>query len=97
MAITSIVRRVWPSWKPCRGPSRPNQVNPLNFNPLRGVLEELIDFDTVRHASRVKLFISATNVSSGRARIFENRDISPDVLLASACLQQLFQAAEIDG
>ena len=75
----------------------PYQVNPFNFNPLRGVLEDLIDFDTVRHASRVKLFISATNVSTGRARIFENRDMSPDVLMASSCLPQMFQAVEIDG
>jgi NTE family protein len=75
----------------------PYQVNPFNFNPLRGILEDLIDFDTVRHASRVKLFISATNVSTGRARIFENRDMSPDVLMASSCLPQMFQAAEIDG
>ncbi|MBO6783379.1 MAG: patatin-like phospholipase family protein, partial [Alphaproteobacteria bacterium] len=75
----------------------PYQVNPLNFNPLRGVLDELVDFDTLRHASRVKLFISATNVCTGRARIFENREMSAEVLLASACLPSLFQAVEIDG
>lgn len=75
----------------------PYQVNPLNFNPLRGVIGDLVDFDLVRHASRVKLFISATNVCTGRARVFENRELSVAVLLASACLPQLFQAVEIDG
>lgn len=75
----------------------PYQVNPFNYNPLRGIIEDLIDFDLVRHASRVKLFISATNVCKGRARVFENREMSVDVLLASACLPHLFQAVEIDG
>ncbi len=75
----------------------PYQVNPLNFNPLRGILTNLIDFDSVRHTRGLKLFISATNVETGRARIFENAEMSPDVLLASACLPQMFQAVEIDG
>ncbi len=75
----------------------PYQINPFNYNPLRDILNELIDFDLIRHASRVKLFISATNVRSGRARVFRNADILPDVLLPSACLPHLFQAVEIDG
>ncbi|NNE83359.1 MAG: patatin-like phospholipase family protein [Alphaproteobacteria bacterium] len=75
----------------------PYQINPLNYNPLRDILTDLIDFDLIRHASRVKLFISATNVRSGRARIFKNADVSPEVLLASACLPHLFQAVEIEG
>lgn len=75
----------------------PYQVNPLNFNPLRSVLESLIDFDTLCHAESVKLFISATNVETGQARVFENPEMTPDVLLASACLPQMFQAVEIDG
>lgn len=75
----------------------PYQVNPLNFNPLRGILENLIDFDILRHVRAAKLFISATNVVTGRARIFENAEMSPDVLMASACLPQMFQAVEIDG
>ncbi|MEP4378538.1 MAG: patatin-like phospholipase family protein [Alphaproteobacteria bacterium] len=75
----------------------PYQVNLLNFNPLHGIIENLVDFDLIRHASRVKLFIPATNVQTGRARVFENRELSVDVLLASACLPQLFQAVEIDG
>ena len=75
----------------------PYQINPLNYNPLRDILNDQIDFDLVHHACPVKLFISATNVSTGRARIFDNAEISPQVLLASACLPHLFQAIEIDG
>ena len=34
---------------------------------------------------------------TGRGHIFRNADLTPDVLLASACLPTLFQAVEIDG
>lgn len=74
----------------------PYDLNPGNSNPLRDVLRELIDFDRLK-ASPVRLFITATNVRTGRGRVFRNADISPDVLLASACLPTLFQAIEIDG
>ena len=45
----------------------------------------------------IKLFITATNVRTGRGRVFRNAEITPDVLLASACLPTMFQAIEIDG
>lgn len=69
----------------------------LERSPGLAFMENLIDFDTLRHAQATKLFISATNVVTGRARIFENAEMTPDVLLASACLPQMFQAVEIDG
>jgi len=72
-------------------------LNPLNRRPLRGILEEAIDFEALRDASGVKLFISATNVRSGKNRIFYHDEISVDVILASACLPFLHQAVEIDG
>src|SRR3546814_3592439 len=75
----------------------PYQVNPLDFNPLRDVLDDLVDFDRLRADDAVKLFVSATNVRTGRARIFANAEMSIDALLASSCLPQLFQAVEIDG
>jgi NTE family protein len=65
-------------------------------NPLRDILSELIDFDRLMRAP-IKLFITATNVCTGRGRVFRNAEITPDVLLASACLPTLFQAVEIDG
>src|SRR5262249_31071282 len=70
--------------------------NPRGFNPLVAILEESIDFERLAR-SPIKLFITATNVRTGRGRIFRNRELTPDVLLASACLPTLFQAIEIDG
>lgn len=75
----------------------PYEFNPLNLNPLRDFLAQRIDFNTVRCCAAIKLFISATNVRTGRARIFTNAELSPDVVMASACLPHLFQAVEIDG
>ena len=74
----------------------PYDLNPLGFNPLHSVLADSIDFDRLV-TSPVKLFITATNVHTGRGRIFRNAEITPDVLLASACLPTMFQAVEIEG
>ncbi len=74
----------------------PYDLNPLGFNPLSSILEDSIDFDRLAR-SPVKLFITATNVRTGRGRIFRNEEITADVLLASACLPTMFQAVEIDG
>jgi NTE family protein len=74
----------------------PYDLNPMGFNPLRQILAESIDFDRLV-ASPIKLFITATNVHTGRGRIFRNSQITPDVLLASACLPTMFQAVEIEG
>ena len=74
----------------------PYDLNPSGLNPLRDVLAETIDFGQLA-ASPVKVFITATNVCTGRPRIFRNADASPDALLASACLPHMFQAVEIDG
>lgn len=65
-------------------------------NPLLSILEKTIDFERLRTA-RIRLFVTATNVRTGRARVFRNANISIPALLASACLPQLFQAVEIDG
>jgi NTE family protein len=74
----------------------PYDLNPFGLNPLRTVLDASIDFRRLAQ-SPIKLFITATNVRTGRGHIFRNAEISPDVLLASACLPTLFQAVEIDG
>lgn len=74
----------------------PYDLNPGGFNPLRDVLAECVNFDRLPNAT-IKLFVNTTNVRTGRGRIFRNAEITPDVLLASACLPQLFQAIEIDG
>lgn len=75
----------------------PYQLNPMNFNPLREVLEQTIDFDVLQKCDRLKLFISATHVASGKVRIFEEHEVSIEVALASACLPFLFEAVEING
>jgi len=74
----------------------PYDLNPLGLNPLRAILAESIDFERLNSAP-IKLFITATNVRTGRGRIFRNAEITADVLLASACLPTMFQAIEIDG
>jgi len=75
----------------------PYDFNPLNINPLREVLEELVDFERVRKCKAIQLFVGATNVETGRIRIFTNQELTASHVMASACLPQLFQAVEIDG
>jgi NTE family protein len=74
----------------------PYDLNPLGLNPLRTILADSIDFGRLANAP-IRLFITATNVRTGRGRIFRNAEITADVLLASACLPTMFQAIEIDG
>jgi NTE family protein len=74
----------------------PYTMNPLGKNPLREILAEIIDFDLLAQ-SPIHLFVTATNVRTGRGKVFKNDAVTPDVLLASACLPTLFQAVEIDG
>jgi NTE family protein len=76
----------------------PYQLNPFDFNPLRDVLVRVIDFDQLcRCDDTTKLYISATNVRTGKIRVFQNSEMSPDAILASACLPYIFKAVEIDG
>jgi NTE family protein len=74
----------------------PYDLNPKGANPLREILADLIDFELLAQ-SPIHLFITATNVRTGRGKVFKNEAITPDVLLASACLPTMFQAIEIDG
>jgi len=75
----------------------PYQFNPLNINPLRGLNERAVDFERLRRHSNIRLFVSATNVQTGRLRVFTGDEITADVVMASACLPFVFQAIEIDG
>jgi NTE family protein len=76
----------------------PYEFNPLNLNPLRQVLLDSVDFDALgRKTCPIKLFLSATNVRTGKVKVFDNSEIGVDAVLASACLPFLFQAVEIDG
>lgn len=75
----------------------PYATNPLNINPLRAVVEQLVDFERVAKCNDFKLFIAATRVHSGKIRLFRRDDVTADAVLASACLPYAFQAVEIDG
>ena len=74
----------------------PYSLNPFGHNPISKILSDSIDFAHLAEAT-IKLFITATNVHTGRGRVFRNAEITSDVLLASACLPTMFQAIEIDG
>jgi len=75
----------------------PYQFNPMNYNPLREVLTQVVDFEALRQSRPVKLYLSATNVRTGKVKVFSNNEITVDAVLASGCLPFLFQAVEIDG
>lgn len=75
----------------------PYQLNPMNYNPLRDVLEASVDCEALHKCNNVKLFICASNVLTGKIRVFDEHDVTIDAVLASACLPFLFQAVEIDG
>jgi NTE family protein len=74
----------------------PYQFNPTNWHPLRGIVAEMLDYDDLASARGPQLFIAATNVRSGKPRVFRGAEITTDTILASACLPTLYQAIEID-
>ena len=75
----------------------PYQSNPLNWNPLRELLSQQVDFERVRSCNKLKLFISATSVRDGQVKRFDRTRLTVDKVMASACLPYLFQAVEVDG
>jgi NTE family protein len=70
----------------------PYQLNPLNLSPLRELLASMLDWSALNAADAIKLYITATNVETGKSRIFARHELTLDALLASACLPQIFQA-----
>jgi len=75
----------------------PSQLNPFDLNPLRDLLNRKVDFEQLRRRSPFKLFIGATQVNTGKLRIFRESELNVDVLLASACLPMSHHAVEIEG
>lgn len=76
----------------------PYQLNPFRFNPLKDVLTKTVDFERLQVCPvATRLYLTATNVRTGKVKIFENAELSADAVLASACLPYVFQAVEIDG
>ncbi len=74
----------------------PYDLNPLNINPLKDLIERFVDFGGLREDAR-PIFIAATNVQTGRLHIFPHGKISAEAVMASACLPAVFRAVEIDG
>ncbi len=75
----------------------PGETNPLGVNPLRNALSGLVDFAALRATDSLKLFIAATNVETGKVRVFRRPELTLDMVMASACLPTLFPAVVIDG
>lgn len=76
----------------------PYQLNPFDFHPIRNILEDIVDFERLQTCNKAtRLYINATNVRTGKIRVFHNDEMSVDAVLASACLPDIFQAVEIDG
>lgn len=74
----------------------PYEFNPLNLNPLHDLLEAQVDFKALRERSAVRLYISATAVYSGQAKVFRSPELTAKHVMASACLPNFYQAVEID-
>ena len=75
----------------------PYQLNPLGLNPLRELLTEVVDFRLIRQQCMLPLMIAATEVRTGRCRIFREHELTADMVLASACLPRLHHGVEIGG
>ena len=86
----------WTHWLSCN--FTPYQLNPLRLNPLRDLLLRHVDFERLQRESPMRLFIAATNVRSGKVKVFGvDEAITVDMVMASACLPDLFPAVEVDG
>lgn len=80
-----------------QGFASPREFNPFNINPLRDLVEKMVDFDKVRACRDLELFIAATNVETGRVRVFGHEEIRLETMMASACLPHMFKAVKIEG
>lgn len=75
----------------------PYQMNPLGTDPLKDLVEELFDFETLKESDKVKIFLAATHVYTGKLKIFSNKDLCTEALLATACLPTIHNAVMVKG
>lgn len=75
----------------------PEQLNPFDLNPLRDILQQQVDFGRLRRLSPVRLFVATTRANSGKLRLFRTHELTPEVVLASACLPTMHRSVMIDG
>jgi NTE family protein len=71
--------------------------DPFDLDPLRQALATEIDFSALRDPICPKLLVATTRVRDGRLHLFRNKDLTADVVLASACPPLVHCAVEIDG
>lgn len=79
------------------GVASPYDLNAFDINPLRDIVESHVDFEQLAKDGAPKLFLGATNVETGRVRVFNGEEVTLDAVMASACLPHVFKAVEIDG
>ena len=75
----------------------PYDFNPTNINPIKSLLDREINFEHVQKNSKIKIFVAATNVRTGKIKVFNQARLDSDRVMASACLPSMFQAVEIEG
>ena len=75
----------------------PYDFNPININPIKSLLDREINFENVQKCSKIKIFVAATNIRTGKIKVFDQTKLDSDRVMASACLPSIFQAVEIDG
>jgi NTE family protein len=75
----------------------PYQFNLFDINPLRGIVEEMVDFEALNKKSPIALYINATHARTGKGKIFDHTELSLDAVMASCCLPYIFKTVEIDG
>lgn len=75
----------------------PYQFNLMDYNPLRDILNELVDFKVLREQKDIKVFITATHVRTGKPRIFTTEEMTLDMVMASTCLPFLYKTVEVNG
>jgi NTE family protein len=75
----------------------PYQFNLFDINPLRGIIDEMVDFKALNKKSPLPLYINATHAKTGARKIFDAKEISLDAVMASSCLPYIFKTVEVDG
>lgn len=75
----------------------PYQCNPFNYNPLNDLIKDIVDFEAIQKNDKIKLYLSATNIRTSKVKVFENKEITIQTIMASSCLPQVFQAINIDN
>lgn len=84
-------------WRALSKHLSPYDFNPFDYNPLKELLEKLVDFEAFRASPSMRLYIAATQVENGVLKIFREKELTIAHLLASACLPTLHKAVEIQG